>query len=60
MTKIEEIEQEIKRLESKDCLTYDIVHKLVELYTLKKYMVGSSETRSATPVSGPMAPPLMK
>ena len=35
MINIEEINEEIKRLENKDYLTYDIVNKLAALYTVK-------------------------
>jgi hypothetical protein len=45
MTKLEEVEEEIKKLENKECLTYDIVHKLADLYTVRSYMMGSG-TRS--------------
>lgn len=61
MTKMEEIEQEIKKLEEKECLTYDIVNKLAMLYTVKDHMTGSGSsmknTMSAAPV---MSPNIMK
>lgn len=41
MTKLEEIEQEIQKLESKECLTYDIVNKLAILYIVKDHMAGN-------------------
>lgn len=59
MTKMEEIEQEIKKLESKECLTYDIVHKLADLYTVKSHMLGDT-AKTAMSQSGPMAPTMMK
>lgn len=59
MTKMEEIEQEIKKLESKEYLTYDIVHKLADLYTVKNHMAGAG-TGMKAPMSGPSAPNMMK
>jgi len=59
MTKLEEIEQEIEKLEKKECLTYDIVHKLADLYTVKNHMAGAG-TKSMMPMSGPTAPNMMK
>ena len=44
MTKLEEIEQEIKKLESKENITYDMVHKLADLYIVRKYMAGGGST----------------
>ena len=41
MTKLEEIEQEIKKLEEKENLTYDIVYKLAILYIVKDHMAGT-------------------
>jgi hypothetical protein len=52
MTKLEEIEQEIKKLESKECLTYDIVHKLADLYTVKSHMAGTG-SRTMMPQPAP-------
>ena len=50
MTKLEEIEQEIKKLEEKEYLTYDIVHKLADLYTVKEHMAGTgSKSKMAMP-----------
>ena len=57
MTKLEEIEQEIKKLENKETLTYDIVHKLADLYTVKSHMVGAG---AKTQMPGPTAPTMMK
>ena len=59
MTKIEEIEQEIERLENKDYLTYDIVHKLADLYIVKKYMAGNGPSPMMTPPvpASPLSPP---
>lgn len=59
MTKLEEIEQEIERLENKNCITYDIVHKLADLYTVRKYMkAGMDDTKmmdmKMTPSSSPL------
>jgi len=59
MTKLEEIEQEIHRLESKECLTYDIVHKLADLYTVKKHMAEAS-SKAMMPTPGPVAPNIIK
>ena len=59
MTKLEEIEEEIKKLESKECLTYDIVHKLADLYTVKSHMAGTGSS-TKMPLSGPTAPNIMK
>lgn len=59
MTKLEEIEQEIKKLESKECLTYDIVHKLADLYTVKSYMADAG-SKAMMPMAGPAAPNIMK
>lgn len=55
MTKMEEIEQEIKKLESKECLTYDIVHKLADLYTVKSHMAGTG-SRTMMPQPTPASP----
>ena len=41
MSKIEEIEQEIKKLEEKEYLTYDICQKLAILYIVKDHMAGA-------------------
>ena len=38
MTKMDEIEQEIKRLEAEDCLTYGIINKLAMLYIVRDNM----------------------
>ena len=62
MTKMEEIEQEIKKLENKDCLTYDIVHKLADLYIVKKHMAdgGTNSINSGTVPTSPLMPNLTK
>lgn len=59
MTKMEEIEQEIQKLENKECLTYDIVHKLADLYTVKSHMAGMG-SRSMMSSAGPTAPNITK
>ena len=59
MTKMEEIEQEIKKLEEKEYLTYDIVHKLADLYTVKQHMAGAGSS-TKMPLPGPAAPNIMK
>lgn len=56
MTKLEEIEQEIQKLESKECLTYDIVHKLADLYTVKSHMAGTGTSRSMMSQPAPASP----
>lgn len=58
MTKMEEIEQEIKKLESKN-LTYDIVNKLAMLYTVRDHMAGTGAS-PRMPMPGPTAPNVMK
>lgn len=58
MTKLDEIEQEIKRLEEKECLTYDIVNKLAMLYTVRDHMGGGSSMKMS--MSGPSAPNITK
>lgn len=55
MTKLEEIEQEIKKLESKEYLTYDIIHKLADLYTVKSHMAGAGSSTKMS-MSGPTSP----
>ena len=49
MTKIEEIEEEIKKLENKEYLTYDICNKLAILYIVKDHMKTNSNTNSSMP-----------
>lgn len=63
MTKLEEIEQEIKKLEEKEYLTYDIVHKLADLYTVKKHMADAgskSKMDMPSPMNSPMQNGIMK
>lgn len=63
MTKLEEIEQEIKKLEEKEYLTYDIVHKLADLYTVKEHMAGAgskSKMTMSSPVNSSMQNGIMK
>lgn len=48
MTKLEEIEQEIKKLEGMSCITYDICHKLADLYVVRDHL--------REPVPRPMTP----
>lgn len=59
MTKMEEIEQEIYKLENKECLTYDIVHKLADLYTVRNHMAENG-TSTKMVMTGPSAPNMMK
>lgn len=60
MTKMEEIEQEIQKLENKECLTYDIIHKLADLYTVKEHMMAETGTSTKMVMTGPSAPNMMK
>ena len=59
MTKLEEIEQEIKKLEGKEYLTYDICQKLSVLYIVRDHMAGAG-TRAMMPVSSPPAQSILK
>ena len=59
MNKLEEIEQEIKKLESKDYITYDICSKLADLYICRKFMAGTGSS-SMMPTTGPVAPSMVK
>jgi len=54
MSKIEEIEQEIKKLEEKEYLTYDICQKLAILYIVKDHMAGADPS-SKMGMTGPSA-----
>lgn len=60
MTKLEEIEQEIKKLEAKECLTYDIVYKLATLYTVRDHMAGTAMRNATSAPSAPAMTPMMK
>lgn len=53
MTKMEEIEHEIKKLEEKECLTYDIVNKLATLYIVRDHMAGSGSSMKSPMAAAP-------
>lgn len=59
MNKLEEIEQEIKKLENKEYLTYDICSKLADLYICRKFMAGGGSS-PMMPTSGPAMPSMVK
>lgn len=48
MINIQEINEEIKRLENKDYLTYDIVNKLAALYTVKSHFKPATTKNSSS------------
>lgn len=46
MININEINEEIEKLESKDCTTYDVCKKLAILYTVKNNFKPSTQQKS--------------
>lgn len=50
MIDIEEIEEEIKRLEDSDCTTYSICEKLSILYSVRDHFGKSNITKNTPPV----------
>ena len=49
MIDINEINEEIKKLENSDCTTYEICGRLAKLYIVRDHFKSSSDMKSATP-----------
>lgn len=60
MLDMKEINDEIKKLESTDCTTYNICDKLAKLYIVRDHYRNADAARSAQPMSAPAMPSMPK
>jgi hypothetical protein len=57
---MKEINDEIKKLESTECTTYNVCDKLAKLYIVRYHYRNAHAARSAQPMSAPAMPSMPK